>query len=219
MKQVDRTKTGLLLLVIGFILGALPYINILGGLISLIGAILVILGRRAFGDAHSKYTIWSLVLFIIGIVGSFIIGAAVAATVISAAFGGPANLADTLANTIGGLLIAGVVVAAIFGIAEVLFTYALQRPTGRYLLWTAYVARLAIGITVVAIIGPQFSQAFRDALAGGTFNASPIQAVEDQQRLLNLLNLIPAGIYATAYYIARERVQRGEIPTPVVPVN
>src|SRR5213592_907352 len=53
-KQIDRTKTGVLLLLIGTLIGWLPIIGVLGGLLVLIGAILVILGRKAFGAAHSR---------------------------------------------------------------------------------------------------------------------------------------------------------------------
>src|SRR5437016_1254906 len=49
-KQIGRTKTGLLLLLIGFLMGWLPRIGIIGGLLILVGAILVILGRKAFGS-------------------------------------------------------------------------------------------------------------------------------------------------------------------------
>src|SRR5207244_12017557 len=53
-KQIDRTKTGLLLLLIGGLISWIPIVGILGGLLSLIGAILGILGRKAFRFIHAR---------------------------------------------------------------------------------------------------------------------------------------------------------------------
>lgn len=65
-KQIDRTKTGILLLLIGTLIGWLLIIGVIGSLLILIGAILVILGRRAFGPSHSRNVILSIVLFFVG---------------------------------------------------------------------------------------------------------------------------------------------------------
>src|SRR5256885_13761663 len=57
-KQIGRTKTGVLLLLVGTLISWLPIpIGALGALLILIGAILVILGRKAFGAAHSRNVI------------------------------------------------------------------------------------------------------------------------------------------------------------------
>src|SRR2546427_9067165 len=49
-KQIDRTKTGLLLLLIGGLLSLISIVGVFGGLLSLIRAVLVILGRKTFGS-------------------------------------------------------------------------------------------------------------------------------------------------------------------------
>src|SRR5881396_1254279 len=67
-KQIDRTKTGVLLLLIGTLIGWLPYIGVIGFILIFVGAILVILGRKAFGAAHSRNVFLSILLFIVGIV-------------------------------------------------------------------------------------------------------------------------------------------------------
>ena len=59
-REIDRTKTGLLLLIVGLLVGPVPFIGIIGGILEIIGAILVILGRNAFGKPHSNYAIWSV---------------------------------------------------------------------------------------------------------------------------------------------------------------
>src|SRR5689334_18409689 len=44
---IDRTKTGLLIMVIGFLISWIPFVGGVGGLLELVGAIMVILGRHA----------------------------------------------------------------------------------------------------------------------------------------------------------------------------
>ncbi len=66
-KEVDRTKLGLLLIVIGFILGVIPLVGLFGALLILIGALFVILGRRGFGAVHARNVTVSLVLFFVSI--------------------------------------------------------------------------------------------------------------------------------------------------------
>src|SRR5207247_9803719 len=65
--KIDNTKTGLLLLVIGLAISWIPFIGAIGGLVALIGALLVILGREAFGREHARNTILALVFFFVGI--------------------------------------------------------------------------------------------------------------------------------------------------------
>ncbi|HKW43574.1 MAG TPA: zinc ribbon domain-containing protein, partial [Thermoplasmata archaeon] len=48
-KQIRHTKSGVLLLLIGALVSWLPYVGFIGSFCTLIGAILVILGRKAFG--------------------------------------------------------------------------------------------------------------------------------------------------------------------------
>ncbi len=52
---------------IGTILGPVPIITFIGGILALIGAILVILGRKAFGSDHSRNAIWSIIIYIVGL--------------------------------------------------------------------------------------------------------------------------------------------------------
>src|SRR2546422_3394852 len=65
--KIDNTKTGLLLLVIGLAISWIPFIGAIGGLVALIGALLVILGREPFGREHARNTILALVFFFVGI--------------------------------------------------------------------------------------------------------------------------------------------------------
>ena len=74
-----KTKTGLLLLIIGGCISlisnivmatvdnvgiALSGIGGIGGLCSFVGIILLILGRKEFGEKHRKFVIYAIILFI-----------------------------------------------------------------------------------------------------------------------------------------------------------
>ena len=217
-KQIDRTKTGLLLLLIGGLISWIPIVGILGGLLLLIGAILVILGRKAFGSTHARNVVIAIVLFFVGIIIGIITGVLFAAAVFSAiASQNQAALGAALASAFNTILIGAIIAAVVGGIASVLFTYALQKQTGKMLLWAGYVANLAISIAILAIIGPLVSNAINQATSGGTYNPAPINALQGQLNGLGYLSVIPALLFAAATYLAWSRVSHGEIPPPTTP--
>jgi len=83
MTAIGRTKNGLLLLAVSGLLGPFPILNYLGGILAIVGAVLMILGRGAFGDAHSRNVVLSVVIYIVGLVILFIIGASFALSIAS----------------------------------------------------------------------------------------------------------------------------------------
>ena len=218
--QIGRTKTGLLLLLIGTLIRWIPYFlaGLLGGLLLLIGAILVILGRKAFGSTHARNVMIALALFIVGIIGAVALGVLFAISLIGSIGGqDPRTIATAFGNALNSLLLGLVILTAIAGIASVLFTYDLQKQPGKILLWAAYVANLAITIAVWAIISPAIQKAINDAVATGTYNPAPLQALQSQQNSLALLSVIPSVLFAAATYLAWARVNRGEIPPATTP--
>jgi len=205
-KQIDRTKTGILLLLIGSLLSWIPFVNLIGYVLLLVGAILVILGRKAFGRAHSRNVIISIVMFVVGILVAIVVAVIVLFSNISGFLtGGGAPTPAALASALNAILIGGIVGAVIVGIAEVLFTYALQAQTGRILLWAAYGANMALSVAIYAILSP---------LLAGVLTQSDYNGLVGQQSTLGLLSVIPAALFATADYLAWSRISRGEIPAP-----
>jgi len=218
-KQIDRTKTGILLLLIGSLLSWIPFINFVGGLLLLIGAILVILGRKAFGPAHSRNVVASIVVFIVGIVGGFVVGFAFAITVLTISPGSPASVvAETIRSAFNTLLIGTIVVTAISSIGSILFTYALQTQLGRTLLFAGYGASVAITIATFAIVSSALDALITDVIASGNVDPLAVAALQTQATGFALLNVIPSAIFAAANYIAWSRINRGEIPAPPAPV-
>ncbi len=213
-------------MMIGTLLGPVPLITLIGGILSLIGAILVILGRKAFGPEHSRNAIWSIIIYIVGfviiIIGVIAFAFAIISATIASRSGNMTDLtviAQALTSSFDGLLIAGIVGGAVSSIAYVLFTYQLQNRNGRIILWAAYASSIAIGIINAIIVSALLSDAVQRSIAGGIFNPDPLRALQNQLQALGLLGFIPAALYATALYLVWSRIGRGELPatTPAPP--
>jgi len=214
-KQIDRTKTGVLLLLVGTLIGWLPLIGAVGSLLILIGAILVIVGRKAFGTAHSRNVILSILLIIFGII--IVVVAAVVLFAAAASFipgNPPTQAAVTSAfNNFLIILIVGVVVS---GLATVFFTYAIQNKTGRMLLLAGYAANVIIQIAIFVVLSQAVATFVAAMFPGGTYDPAQASiAVADfsaRAQALGYLSAIPAIIYAAAYYLVWNRINKGEIP-------
>ena len=213
-------------MMIGTLLGPVPLITFIGGILSLIGAILVILGRKAFGPEHSRNAIWSIIIYIVGfviiIIGVIAFAFAIISATIASRSGNMTDLtviAQALTSSFDGLLIAGIVGGAVSSIAYVLFTYQLQNRNGRIILWAAYASSIAIGIINAIIVSALLSDAVQRSIAGGIFNPDPLRGLQNQLQALGLLGFIPAALYATALYLVWSRIGRGELPatTPAPP--
>lgn len=215
-KQVDRTKTGILLLLIGTLINWLPFIGLVGSLLILIGAILVILGRKAFGEGHTRNVLIAIILFFVGIVVAIAFGVASFLASLPATFGTnpmtPAEAAAFATALVNDILLSAIISGLIVGLASVLFTYALQRQTGKLLLWAAYGAGIVLNVAIFLYISPLIADAVAQAVAGGTYNAAPIDALTSQISSLQLLSAIPALLWTGANYLAWSRINRGEIP-------
>lgn len=217
--DIDHTKTGLLLLIIGTVLSPILYLNILGVILVLIGAVLTISGRKSFGDVHSRNTIVSVIIYIVGslvislgAVGYFFAGFSAASAANTSGVFNPALLSQSLGNAFQEFLIATAVGGAIIGLAQVLFTYALQLGTGKALLWLGYFSSIAIGILEIVTLLPLISTAESQTYTGGAYNPAAFTSLQSQLLLLGLVGFIPAVFYASALYLARSRIERQEIP-------
>jgi len=216
--MINRTRTGLLLLAIGLILGPIPYISFIGGLLEFIGAILVILGRDAFGYTHARNTIISLLLYIIGFIALIISVTGFASSIVTIALSS-GNRTGAVTNAINAYLVALLISTAIIGLGTVLFTYALQQETGKLLLWIGYALNMIVSTLTLIIISSQINSIVTETFASGTYNPAPIQSLQGQTQLLGLFGLIPALSFAIAYGMALSRINRGELPEPVKTYN
>jgi hypothetical protein len=185
-------------LMIGSLLSWVPFAGAVGGLVGLIGAIFIIIGRDAFGPDHARNVIVAIIVFVVGI-GVFAVGFIL---VLFAAISGAISNPGSVSTQPTGYAVVLLIASAIFGIAEVLFTYALQNGTGRLLLWSAYIIALAMGL-VSAFVLPLAPSNMSFLFSSGIF-------------LLSALLAAPAAVvYGIAFYVARERIERREIPAPI----
>jgi hypothetical protein len=218
--RIDRTSTGLLLLIIGELLSPLPYVVYVGGVLTLIGAILVIMGRNAFSRLHSRNVVWSIILYVVGLaviigaVVSFVFAVFSATFASNAATQNPATFSQSLSSSFQLALIGAAIGGGISSIAYVLFTYALQDKTGRILLWAGYIAGLTVSAVVFIVVSPLISNTASQAFTGGTFNPAPFNNLQTMEQLIGLLNFMPAILYSTALYKVRSRINRGEVLKP-----
>jgi hypothetical protein len=209
-----RTKNGLLLLIGALFLGPLPYLMYIGVILGIIGIILVIISRDSFGRSHSSYVLLSVVVYCVGLIIAFIVGALFTASIISAAStASQVAIQQGLISAFNDLVVGVLLSGAVLGIAYVIFPYALQNRTGRILLYIAFATQLAVSILVVNILIVQVTGAVNQSFSNGTFNPSPLRSLQGQQQFLQLLGLIPSAIYAIAYYNAYSRINKGEVPS------
>ncbi len=212
-KRIDRTKMGVLFLLFGSLISWIPVVALLGYLLIFVGVIMEILGRRAFGQVHSRNVVLSLVLLIVGVI--VLLGFAIF-TALANMSGviGPGNTVNVtpafLASVASGELLGSIVVAVIIGVAEVLLTHALQVQNGRMLLWAGFGASVALSIVFYVILSP---------LYGAVRTQTDFNNAAMAQQVYSLLSAIPALLFAGADYLAWARINRGEIPaalpTPV----
>src|SRR5437870_12424508 len=104
-KQIGRTKTGVLLLLVGTLIGWLPYIGVIGFILVFVGAILVILGRKAFGASHSRNVILSIVLVILGIIITVAAGIVLVVATVSSFIPGNAPTPAAITSAFNNFLI------------------------------------------------------------------------------------------------------------------
>jgi hypothetical protein len=186
--------TGLLLLVVGVLIAWLPFAGFIGGIVGFIGAILVLVGREPFGVDHVRNTTLALIFFVVGI------AVTIFGFFYALVYGFSSGLGVSTVTLFSIVFLIG---GAIFGLSEVLLTYSLQSGNGHTLLWTAYGTSIVLGMVNLVLL-PFGSGGFWTLFFGtGVF------------LFTGFLAAIPAALYGTAFYLARERIVRHEIPPPM----
>ncbi len=187
---------------IGVLISWVPLVSFVGIILVLVGAILVILGRKAFGPAHSRNVLLALALFLGGIVGLVAVVVLLFNALQTAvfAFATPEEILAIVTPFIVALL----VVVGVAALSYPLFAHALSSKTGQILLWVGYAATLGIlVVTYITLIG-----IFEAAVAG---TVDPFGFLTSFITII-LLFVVSYVLYAVGYYLAYSRVKSGEIP-------
>jgi hypothetical protein len=195
--KINTSLTGLLLLVIGVLIAWLPFAGFIGGIVGLIGAILVLTGREPFGVDHVRNTTLAIIFFVVGI------AVTIFGFFYAIIYGNLSGFGGASTSSLILFSIVFVIGGAIFGLSEVLLTYSLQRSNGHTLLWTAWGISIALGLVNLFLL-PFGSGGFWTIYFGTSVLV-----------FTGFLGAIPAALYGLAFYMARERIVRHEIPLPM----
>jgi hypothetical protein len=211
----ERTLNGLLLIIIGLLLGWIPYVSFVGGLLAIVGIFFLFFGRHEFEWPHPRNVVYGAVLYLISFI--LVIALAVwfvlAILAVAPAPGQPPSQIDPVFTSDFQTFLYGVLAAAVLVLfAEVLFVYALADEVTRYLLWSGIALQFAISTVIAVVVSSGISNAVQQATNGTSINTGPITALQGQEQILSLLNVFPALVLALAYYRTRERVKSGQIP-------
>jgi MFS family permease len=243
----NKTQMGLLLLIIGMIIGLfstlgsiavagenagtlsagslmVSLISFLSFILLLVGWILVIVGRKEFGEKHDKFVIYSVIILIVGIV-IVIIGTVIAAIAGIAgsieASNGEASMdyvemARGMKAAVAFSQLGGIVVT----IAAVLMVYYLENDIGKNILYLALIASIA-----VAIISMIFLPSVLDDLAE-KLEETPEEDREDEfykgigdLNMYSGLGIISSILLIIGYYIPYDRIKKGELKPVVLPTG
>ena len=153
----NKTKIGLLLLIIGTIIGIIinifyfiladfimyfAFIGGIGGLIGFIGIIFMVLGRKEFGERHRRFVVYAIILFILAVILPTIgIAASIFAYVASSI---ASNNFDIMSNIAVWIIMA----AILSGLSYVFLLYELEDRNGKIVLFSAFILTIIISIFV-----------------------------------------------------------------------
>ena len=130
---------------------------------------------------------------------------------------GQASQSQSFISIFEGLLVGLVISGIVLGVAFVLLTYDLQDSSGRLELYVAFAAQLIVGILVAYVFGGILAST--SSSPSGALDVTQLRNLQTQLQLLELSGLIPAGLFADAYYRAYSRINKGELPQRARPLG
>lgn len=204
---IDRTRTGLLLLTIGFVLYAIPLANFVGVVLVLVAVILVYMGAEAVGPRHRTFALWAILSFIIILIAAGIALVTITALLIAAEVSGQSQ-AQMYPLWVGAAGVLGAAVALLV-LPYALITWELQGDRGRQVITVAIGVDVSLGV-VSALYFASLFDAFLGALQGNFNDLAALTSDPLLQYVVPLGNLV----WAYAYYLAYRRVRNGAIFRP-----
>jgi hypothetical protein len=212
-ESVNRTRTGLGLILLGIVMEAVPTLSFYGALPLIAGAVLVFLSRRTLGAQHQRYVSMSFILIVGGVfaqfVGSFLIGGLIALFLLNGA-----DPATTLSSFFLALNVMLIVIDGIIGLGLVFFTYDLQNATGRTILWAAYSLGVLMNAIFAIVIFSQVQAVSADVVSQVGEASAAINLITYRFAPWRLLQLIPAIFYAIAYFRSPSGLEKKAVLEP-----
>ncbi|UCF11905.1 MAG: zinc ribbon domain-containing protein [Thermoplasmatales archaeon] len=203
----------------------------IGGLLGLIGAILMLLGRKEFGEKHRKFIFYAILVFVISIVVSVLLaGILMFATFTSLGqtsfpSENPSDMVDFFRNSnyITITAITAPISAALGGLIWIFGLYQLENKTGRIVLFVAYIIMIVTAIAVAISSKLVFenminSPAFEELLNTSSYSSSAYMQLYSSfpwvgtTAIVSLVgNALSNVLLIIALYIPYKRITSGEL--------
>lgn len=240
----NKTQMGLLLLIIGMVLGIFStlggvaagslgssslspgalipgILGFFGFILLLIGWILMLVGRKDFGEKHAQFVIYSLVAIIIGVIIAIVGGIISAIGAIAGGFGNvdPETSIDyaAMARGIRSGLIFSSIGGIIITIGAVLLVYCLENELGKKVLFIALIVTIIVSIVTVIYLYSALEE-LADRLEKTPEDEQEDEFVEgfSEMNWINSLGIIGSLLLIIGFFIPYNRIKKGELK-PIAP--
>ncbi|UCD13159.1 MAG: hypothetical protein JSW60_06265 [Thermoplasmatales archaeon] len=206
----------------------------IGGLFALIGAILMLIGRKEFGEKHRKFIFYAVLIFIISIVVMVMITVVIAFMTFSYVSqtipNGSENMTDVFINNnfFSTIFLFTPISAALGGLIWVFGLYQLENKNGRMVLFAAFICMVVTAV-VVAISSMLFfgdwvnSEAFKELINSSSYSSSSYSQIFTGSQWIGTTgvysligNTVSNVLLIIAMYIPYKRITSGEL-IPISP--
>ena len=221
----NNTQKGLLILIMGISVGIITNISLflltdnlpsvlalvlviiiggIGGVLTLIGLILIVVGRREYGEKHSKLAIYAAVIFVLSIVIAAVFSIMI--SMINFISNSPTNtniilLQIPITSTIGGLV-------------YLFLLYELEDKNGKIVLFLAFIATIIASILITVDMMSLYEE-LMSAIAVGETSFTNIFDYINKMSRTGIYGIISSGLLLIALILPYNRIKSGElIPTP-----
>ena len=221
----NNTQKGLLILIMGISVGIITNISLflltdnlpgilalilvailggIGGLLTLIGLILIVIGRREYGEKHSKFAIYAAVIFVLSIVIAAVFSIMI--SMINFISNSPTNtniilLQTPITSTIGGLV-------------YLFLLYELEDKNGKIVLFLAFIATIIASILITVDVMSLYEELMSSIAAGETSLTNTFNYISKISRT-GIYGIISSGLLLIALILPYNRIKSGELaPTP-----
>jgi MFS family permease len=182
----------------------------IGGIISLIGVILFLIGRKEFGEKHQKNITNAILIFVINIIISIVLISVITFFTISNIISMSAE--NVIAPFSIGLIITVIISAILGGLIYYFALIELENETGKNVLLAGIFSSIIISVITSIYIAGIFGEVLGSI---STENYSPM-SFNQNFGLISLLGVIPTIFYIFAFYIPYNRIKTGELKPQIV---
>ncbi len=229
----NNTKSGLLFIFIGIIIGligtlifglyqfidpvetfsgfyryiGLGIFNGVGGLFSLVGAILFFVGRKEFGPRHHQFVIYALICVVVGIVASVVV------SIFSSFFIASSPQTGYFSSGLSFIIFLPTIIGSVTsGLAYIFALYELEDDTGRNLLYIAFIVSIIISLVIAFFSMGTVQDLINTASqTEDTPDLSMISSLTSSITQFSVLGAISSLLWAIAVYLPYKRIKNGEL--------